>query len=218
MKETIIKGWDKTCVATPLGGKCEIDTHTPKSGNLESSGTPKTLEFDCRGQNTLPWGFLYTIEKVLKCRCLKWPCMSHADIFNTSYGQKKGRESNWQFDSRPLKVWNWPDPGVCRGNATHCWKAFEESYKFALDLIPIKGLNWELWAPKVLGVQTKTISGFLLGSPRIKNHSDAGAVEQCKEHYMGEGGGFPWIRVVVGQVSPCCLWLVPTPRVIPNVN
>jgi hypothetical protein len=31
-------------------------------------------------------------------------CMSHLDIFSTSYGKKKGHESNWQFDSRPLKV------------------------------------------------------------------------------------------------------------------
>jgi hypothetical protein len=29
----------------------------------------------------------------------------------------------------------------------------------------------------------------------------------------GEGGGFPRIWAVVSQVSPCYLWLVPTPRV-----
>jgi len=38
--------------------------------------------------------------------------MNHLDICSTSYGKKKGRESNWQFDSRPLKVGNRPDPGV----------------------------------------------------------------------------------------------------------
>jgi len=45
-----------------------------------------------------------------------------------------------------------------------------------------------------------------------------GVAEQCKEYYMGEGGGFPRVRAMVSQVSPCCPWLVPTPRVIPNVN
>jgi hypothetical protein len=30
--------------ATPLWAKCEGETHTPKSGNLESSGTPKNSE------------------------------------------------------------------------------------------------------------------------------------------------------------------------------
>jgi hypothetical protein len=84
---------------------------------LESYGTLKNLELDCMGQNTLHWGVLYTVEKVLKCRCPKWPCMNHLDICNTSYGQKKGRESNWQFDSQPLKVGNRPDTVVCRWSA-----------------------------------------------------------------------------------------------------
>jgi len=41
-------------VATPLWAKCEDKTHTPKSGNLESFGTPATLKLNSRGQNTLP--------------------------------------------------------------------------------------------------------------------------------------------------------------------
>jgi hypothetical protein len=35
---------------------------------------------------------------------------------------------------------------------TRCWKAFNESYKFALNLIPIRGLSKELWPRKVAGV------------------------------------------------------------------
>jgi hypothetical protein len=70
--------------------------------------------------------------------------MSHLDICNTSYGKKKGRESNWQFDSRPLKVGNRPDPGAYRWSATHRWKTLNESYKFALELILIGGLSKEL--------------------------------------------------------------------------
>jgi len=104
-------------VATPLWAKCEDETHTPKSENLESSGTPATSELNSKGQNTLPWNVLYIVGKVLKCRCPKWPRMSHLDIFSPSYGQKKGRESNWQFDFRPLKVGNRPLPDVCRRSA-----------------------------------------------------------------------------------------------------
>jgi hypothetical protein len=81
--------------------------------------------------------------------------MSHLDICSTSYGRKKGRESNWQFDSQPQKVGNRPDPGVCKWSATHRWKAIEESYKFALDLISIQGLSRELGTPKVPGVQNR---------------------------------------------------------------
>jgi hypothetical protein len=146
-------------------------------GTWESSGTPKTSEFDCKGQNTLPWSVSYVIGNLLKCGCGKWPRMSHLDICSTSYGKKKGHESNWQFDSRPLKVGNRPDPGVCKWSATHHWKDLKESYKFSLDLIPIGGLSKELWTHKVSGVQTGTVLGLLLESPGTKSHLDVGATK-----------------------------------------
>jgi hypothetical protein len=113
----------------------------PKMGTWESVGTPKNLESNFRGQNTLHWGVLYIIGNLLKCRCRKWARMRHLDICRTSCDKKKGRKLNWQFDSQPLKVRNWPDFGVCRWNATHCWKALDESYKFSSNLIPIGGLR-----------------------------------------------------------------------------
>jgi hypothetical protein len=218
------RGGRRLLVATALLEKCEDDTHTPEMGTLESTGTPKTSELDCRGQNTSHWGVFYIIGKLWKCRCWKWACMVHLDICSSSYVQKKGRESNWQFDSRPLKVKNQPDPGVCRGSATHCWKALKESYKFALNLVPIRGLSKELWPCEVPGVQTGTISGQFRDNfmtprweSRDKSHSDVGAAEYHREYYMGEGGGFPRVWAVVSQMSPCCPWLVPTPKVVSNV-
>jgi hypothetical protein len=173
-------------------------------GTWESSGIPKISEFDCRGQNILHWGILYIIGKLLKSTCRKWPRMSPLDICSISYGKKKGRESNWQFDYWPLKVRNRLDPGVCKWSATHRWKALKENYKFSLDLIPIGGLSKKLWICKVLGVQTRTILGLLLGSPRTKNHSNVGAMERRREYYMGEGGGFLQVQALVSLVSP---WL-----------
>jgi len=70
--------------------------------------------------------------------------MGHLDIGSISYGKKKGQESNWQFDSRPLKVGNQPNPDACRLSAIHRWKDLKEKYKFDLDLIPIGGLSKEL--------------------------------------------------------------------------
>jgi hypothetical protein len=128
--------------------------------------------------------------------------MSHLDIYSTSYGGKKSRESNWQFDFRPLKVGNQPDPSVCRWNVTHRWTALKENYKFASDLVPMRGQNEKLWTPKVPGVQTETISELHFVSPGKKCHSDVSAAERHKKYYMGEGGGFPRIRAVVSQVSP----------------
>jgi hypothetical protein len=189
-------------VATPLWGKCEVATYIPENGTWESSGTPKNSKCDCRGQNISHRGVLYTIGKILKCRCSKWPRMSHLDICNTSYGRKKGQKSNWQFDFRPLKVRNRPNPGVWRCSATHHWKALKESYKFTLDLVPIGGRSKKLWTPKVPGVQTETILGLHFGSLEKKCHLDASATKKRREYYMGEGGGFPRIRAVVSQVNP----------------
>jgi hypothetical protein len=76
-----------------------------------------------------------------------------------------------------IKVGNRPNLAVCRWSVIYRWKDLKEIHKFALDLIPIRGLSWELWAPKVSGVQTKTILGLLFGSPGTNNHSDVGAAE-----------------------------------------
>ncbi len=53
-----------------------------------------------------------------------------------------------------------------------------------------------------VAVQNVAISGLLFGSPETKSHLDVGAVERRREYYMGEGGGFLWIRAVVSLVSP----------------
>jgi hypothetical protein len=113
----------------------------------------------------------------LKLSSYHWKAWAIWTICTTSYGKKKGRESNWQFDFRPPKVRNQPNPSVCKWSATQRWKAFKESYKFALDFILIGGLSKKLWTHKVSGVQTGTISGLLLGSPGTKSHSDLGAVK-----------------------------------------
>jgi hypothetical protein len=165
---------------------------------------PWTLKFskgNCRGQNLLDSNIFYIIGKLLECRCLKWARMNHLDTWNTSYGQKKGRESNWQFDSRPLKVKNSPDFLLCRWHATYLWKDLNEGYNFSLDLILTGGLHAKLWAPKVARVPSLGISRFSLGSPETKCHLDVGLVERHRAYYKGEGGGFPQVRAMVSLVS-----------------
>jgi hypothetical protein len=110
---------------------------------LESRWTPETSESDCKGQNPLPCEFFYIIGKLLKFRCPKWAHMTHLDICNTSYGQKKGRESNYQY-SRPRKVRNRPNSFACRWRATRCWKSLDKGYNFGSDLIPVGGLHKKL--------------------------------------------------------------------------
>jgi len=168
---------------------------------LESWWTLECSKSDCKDQNPMAQKVLYTIGNLLKRRCLKWARITYLDIWNTSYGQKKGRELNWQFDSRPLKVKNHPDFLACRWCATYCWKALDEGYNFVLDLISIRGLHTKLWGPKVAKVSTLTISGLPLGSPGTKSHLDVNLVERHKIYYKGEGGGFPQVRAMVSLVS-----------------
>jgi hypothetical protein len=131
---------------------------------LESQWTSNFSKGDCKGHNSLDWKVLYIIEKILKLRCLKWVLVTHLDTWNASYGQKKGHESNCQFDSQPLKVENCPDFLACRWHAIYHWKAFNKGYNFSSDVISIRSLHAKLLAPKVTRIPTLGILGLPLGS------------------------------------------------------
>jgi hypothetical protein len=117
---------------------------------MESWWILKTSESDCKGQNPMACGVLYIIGKLLKRKCLKWARIAHLDIWNVSYGQKKGWESNCQFDSRPQKVGNRPDLLSCRGA---CHILLESSGR-ELQLCLRSLLNWRS-ARKVMGLQSR---------------------------------------------------------------
>jgi hypothetical protein len=134
-------------------GECENWTSTLPSElppwELESPWTFESSESDCKGENPSDWKIIYIILKILEHRCLKWACMTHSNIWNTSYGQMKGRESNRQFDSRTLKVGNRLDFLTCMWCVTYFWKVLDEGYNFVVDLISIGGLHRKLRTPKV---------------------------------------------------------------------
>jgi hypothetical protein len=214
------------CCRNPTLAKCGgVKPNIPKVGDLESSGTPECLGFDSKAQNTSHWGVLDVIEKVLKRRYRKWPRIGHLDICNPSIGQKKGRESNWQFDSRSLKVNNRPFSDLRIESAIRRCKDLDEGYKFDSDLVAIRLCGRELWAPKVLGLQPGqfrdifgTISGLQLGSLGKKCHSGASAAEWHKEYYREDGGGTSRVWAVVCFVVQSARGLSQHPRVFPNVN
>jgi hypothetical protein len=140
--------------------------------------------------------------------------MTHLDIWNTSYGQKKGRESNWQFVSSPLKVRNRPNFLACKWCATYRWKALNKSYNFASDLISIRGLNTKLWGPKVARVPTLGILGLSFGSPKTKCHLDVGLVERHRVYYRGKvvtapKSGLWWVLWIW-----ICPWFILAPKVL----
>jgi hypothetical protein len=158
----ILSTWSSTPTLTPLVALTWTQLSQPhfgqgwgwsptlgKVGGLESSGTPECSELNNKVQNTWHWGVLGVVGKLLKRRYRKCPHIGNLDICSPSYGQKKGRESNWQFDSRPLKVGNRPFPDVSLKSATRRWKALDKSYNFCLRLVPIQVWGEELWPSKV---------------------------------------------------------------------
>ncbi len=137
----------------------------------------------------------------MECRCLKWSCMTHLDNWNTTSGQKKGWESNWHFDPRPLKIRNRLDFLTCKWRETYCLKALDEGYNFVSYFISIRGLHTKLWASKVAKVQTLKILGLPFGSLGTKWDLDVSPMAMHRVYYKGEGGGFPLVRTMVGLVN-----------------
>ncbi len=193
--------------------------NTSKVGDLESSETPECLEFDSKAQNTSHWGVLDVIGKVLKRRYRKCPRILDLNICSPSYGQKKGRESSWQFDSRPLKVGNRPPPDLRIESARCRWKDLDEGYNFGSDLVAIRPRSRELWAPKVPRLQP----GYFrdnFGTPTWESRekepfgcSFGGALQRILY------GGRWWLPSSPGHGESCgpkCPWLVPTPKGVPE--
>jgi hypothetical protein len=138
----------------------------PKVGSWNLPGLLKTQSSIVGVKTSCIGVFLMLLEKVLKCRCPKWPRMSHLDICSPSYGQKKGRESNWQFDSWPLKVGNWHLPDVQWQNATCCWKLSRRATTL---------------------VQTLFQSDFVVGRYELPNSRDSNS-RQFRDSSLGVPG------------------------------
>jgi len=65
-----------------------------KLGLASPLGLPKLQSSIAKVKTPRIGVFFISLEKLAKCKCRKWARMGHLDICNTSYGKKKGRESN----------------------------------------------------------------------------------------------------------------------------
>jgi len=152
----------------------------------------------------------------LERRCPKWPRIAHLDICSPSYEQKKGWESNCQFDSRPLKVGNRPLSDVALKSATWRWKALDKSYNFGSGLIPIRVRGEELWPSKVPGLQPGTVSGLPLWSLGKKRSFECNLSGELQRILYGGRWWLPPSPSRGESSSPSCPWLVPTPKGVPE--
>jgi hypothetical protein len=188
---------------------------------MESRRTPEASETDLKGQISMACGAFYINGKLLKRRCLKWARIAHLDIWNTSYNQKKGWESNSRefasFDSRPLKVGNDPKY-LAADDVRHTVRKLSMRATTLLQTALRSEVCSQSYGASKCRESRK--AGFrdsrvgVLGVPGEKSHLDVGPVESHRVYYKGEGGGFPQVRAVVSLVCPCCPWLVLAPKVL----
>jgi hypothetical protein len=84
-------------------GECEgMNPHTPNGHPTLGIGIlmdSQIFKEQFEGQNSLDYKIHFTIENLLRCRCLKWGPIIHLNTYNRSYRRKKGWESKCQFDS-----------------------------------------------------------------------------------------------------------------------
>jgi hypothetical protein len=151
-------------VATPPWPSVGVKPNTWKSWDLESSGTPECSEL---GAKHLALECFWCLGKVLKRRYRKCPRIGNLDICSPSYGQKKGRESKWQFDSRPLKVGNRWLSDIRFERATWRWKDLDEGYNFGSEIVAIQLYTRVLWPFKVSGVLLGQFRDSISGVPGI---------------------------------------------------
>jgi hypothetical protein len=195
-----------------------VKPNTWKSWDLESFGTPECSELDSKGQNTWHWGVIGVIEKVLKGRYRKCPRIGNSDICSPSYGQKKGRESNCQFDSRPLKVGNRCLPDVRFGSAIQRWKDLDEGYNVDSDLVTIQLCSRELWRFKVPGVPSGQNQDSISGVPGICAIWMPPPWRAAENTIGSKVVAYSRARAVVSLVVRSVCGLSQHPRVSRNVN
>jgi len=129
--------------------------------------------------------------------------------------------SHWPFGHLQPKLWAKEGPGVklavwlptiksqestsSRCRLEECDTALESSWR-ELQLWfrtrPDLSLGRGAMAVQSPRSPAGTVSGLHFGSPNKMCHSDVASATSRREYYVGEGGGFPWVRAVVSLVCP----------------
>jgi hypothetical protein len=167
---------------------------------------------------------LYINGKLLERRCLKWARIAHLDIWNTSYGHKKGRES------KPgVRLPIWLPTRKSRESTQFTWLQATcdiplESYRRGLQLC-YRPRHDRSSAQEVMRPQSP-------GSPSWR---DFGTPTRESREWKAIWMWAPWrvteytiwgSKVVAysrgpGRGESCvskCPWLVPTPKGVPNAK
>jgi hypothetical protein len=141
---------------------------------------------------------------------------------NWSFGHQQPKlwaKEGWQFDSRPLIVGNRLLPDIRMESATRRWKDLDEGYNFDLDLVAIRFYSRELWAPKVPRLQPGQFRDNFGTLTWESQQNVPFGCSLCRELQRILYGGRWWFPPSLGRGESCvskCLWLVPTPKGVPE--
>ncbi len=164
-------------VATLILWECEGEDSHSRNGSLGVHQDSQPFRNNFRGQNTLHWGVLYIIEKLLKCRCLKWVRMTHLDICNTSYDKKKGRESVWLSTTKNQEsTWTPCVQVACNTLLESSWQKLQLCFR----LHPNRRFERRVIISQSCGSPNLDNLGTPLGSPETKSHSDVGLMGEAQ--------------------------------------
>jgi hypothetical protein len=143
----------------------------------------------------------YIIGKLWKCRCLKWARMTHLTFATQVMAKRKvgSQTGSLTPDHKKLGIDSIP---VCAGGVWHTiGKLLTRATTF------LETSSWsEVWTrnyspTKLWESKPWQFRNSPLGVSGQKNHLDVGLTKKRIEYYMGEGGGFPWVRAMMNLVS-----------------
>jgi hypothetical protein len=126
--------------------------------------------------------------------------MIHLNIYNTSCGRKKGWQSKWQFDFRPLKFRIRLEFHACKGLATYIWKSLDNGYKFFL-ISPQSNVYTKSY--RHLKWRESQFWDSQFGSPKKNDIWVQPPMASHREYYKGEGDHFLQVRTMVNLMSSC---------------
>jgi len=113
---------------------------------LHLCGSCECLKLWLERQTSTKLGPQETMRKVMKRKCLWWPHIVHLNLICMSYNQKKGRKSNWEFDSQPRIPWKQRSNEVRLGHALHCWKDFLRAIRYFFHIFKTN-MIWKRYEP-----------------------------------------------------------------------
>jgi hypothetical protein len=200
-------------VAPLLWPSVGVKPNTWKSWDLESSGTPECSELDSKAQNTSHWGLLGVIGKVLKRRYRKCPRIGNSNIVAQVMGKRRAGSQTVDHEKSGIDLFPRSDLSVRHGVA----KISTRATTLVQTLLRSDSAVGSYGRSKFWESRRDNF-----GTPFRESQEFVpfGCNLHCELQRILHGGRW-WLPLNPGHGESCvskCLWLVPTPKGVPNAK